>query len=349
MIATMLVGPGKPKLVQIQRPPSSPSNSAKSATPATPKSNTLEVSAFSPYDTPCDIPPQHENILQSQLPPLKVALPVSLSRSISTTLSVDSATSNTPPRTAPAPASASPYAVRKRVCQAAESPTVALQRPPDPFVVTPQRSRSRRSSGALQKRWAIRQSPAFFIPPAPDTSPTLRIATVRQDRKLDRILDGISQAIDGFPERMLSLDGFPVSELRNSEVENQRQTEALQRIFPLGSERLLGSLIAWIMVDLFLNRLKPQPTVALCRSLSSISMTSIPNKAREILGIGLPNINSTKTASDALRRRIDLLAMSIRVIGQRLVVTLRGNWDEDIWRSLKVLVEVIDGCHRSGW
>jgi hypothetical protein len=147
---------------------------------------------------------------------------------------------------------------------------------------------------------------------------------------------------------MLSSNAFPVSSVKRSDVGNGRHIEALQRIFPLGSKRVLDSLTAWIMIDLFLSRLKQQPTSELCRSLSTISITSIPNKAREMLGIGLPDANSTKHASDALRRRIDLLAMSVGVIGQRLVASLRGSWDEDIWRSLKVLVEVIDGGERAG-
>lgn len=65
MLATVLVGPGKPKLVQIQRPSSgtrrsslSRASQAGAATeennsPLTPLQAKKEVSAFSPYDTPC--------------------------------------------------------------------------------------------------------------------------------------------------------------------------------------------------------------------------------------------------------------------------------------------------------
>ncbi|KAK5046648.1 hypothetical protein LTR84_007409 [Exophiala bonariae] len=75
MIATVLVGPGKPKLVQIQRPPSSQASQEAEISqvvyedmnngelvleqtmpsdirPSTPIQRPLEISAFSPYDTP---------------------------------------------------------------------------------------------------------------------------------------------------------------------------------------------------------------------------------------------------------------------------------------------------------
>ncbi len=75
---------------------------------------------------------------------------------------------------------------------------------------------------------------------------------------------------------------------------------------------------------------------------SNEGLYRIPDKVREVLGVGLPDAASIRLNEYALRKRAMAGQASIGVIGQRLVEALRGSWDEDIWRSLKVLVEVIE-------
>lgn len=75
---------------------------------------------------------------------------------------------------------------------------------------------------------------------------------------------------------------------------------------------------------------------------SNESLHRIPDKAREMLGIGLPDTTSIQLNEYILSKRASAMQASISVIGQRLIEALRDSWDDDIWRSLKVLVEVIE-------
>lgn len=71
----------------------------------------------------------------------------------------------------------------------------------------------------------------------------------------------------------------------------------------------------------------------------------IPIKARSLLGISestLLNERLLKAHEAALIRRMRVLRPSINAVGQRLLVALRGAWDEDVWRCLRVMVEVIE-------
>lgn len=71
----------------------------------------------------------------------------------------------------------------------------------------------------------------------------------------------------------------------------------------------------------------------------------IPTKARSLLGISEStalNESLLRAHEAALIRRMRVVRPSINVVGQRLVVALRGAWDEDVWRCLRVMVEVIE-------
>ncbi|ETN38101.1 uncharacterized protein HMPREF1541_07725 [Cyphellophora europaea CBS 101466] len=74
-------------------------------------------------------------------------------------------------------------------------------------------------------------------------------------------------------------------------------------------------------------------------------MRQIPNKARSLLGISdtaVLNEGLLKAHEAGLIRRLRVIRPSIGVIGQKLLVALRGSWDEDLWKCLKVMVEVIE-------
>lgn len=76
----------------------------------------------------------------------------------------------------------------------------------------------------------------------------------------------------------------------------------------------------------------------------------IPTKARSLLGIGLESTigrledeRAMKMQEAMLIRRLRVVRPSVNVVGRKLVVALRGGWDEDVWRCLRVMVEVVEG------
>ncbi|ETI27560.1 hypothetical protein G647_00009 [Cladophialophora carrionii CBS 160.54] len=333
MIATVLVGPGKPKLVHIHRPPSNSGTKPSVESlhiPSTPKQIPVEVSAFSPYDTPSELPLHVPSTISgamyhatrhptSSFLPQPLALP-SRSRS--------SRSDNV-------------FSTWQRFHDLA-----------DPCETSPRRTRSDRSFRATEKRWAIRGTADIDMHALREPSPTTRSATWSRCRKLERTLNAVTRAIDQFPHDMLQLDSPAVLALRNPQISDQTYIEVLQRIFPAAAAVLMSALTAWIIVDLYFSRLKAQP-VPMQRYLAQAaasreSLHRIPNKAREMLGIGLPDAASIHLNEYALRRRALAIQVSVGVVGQTLVEALRGSWDEDIWRSLRVLVEVIE-CSPQPW
>ncbi|KAJ9608037.1 hypothetical protein H2200_007025 [Cladophialophora chaetospira] len=325
MTATMLVGPGKPKLVHIQRPPSRTRTEQpceRHPPPSTPKQAPEEVSAFSPYETPYDEPPRIDSVFTDGM-----------------------RAANEINSCAP-----SPLALPKR-SRSSRSDSIfsAWQRfysLADPFEGSPRRSRSDRSFRVTEKRWAMRASPDIDVQAFREASPTTRSATWSRCRKLERVLHTVSRAIDDFPDDMLRLDSPAIVELRNPQISAQMYIETLQQIFPDAPSPLLSAMTAWIIVDLYFSRFKAQP-LSVERyteqaAASNDSLYRIPDKAREMLGIGIPDVASMRLNEYALRRVATTVQVSIGGIGQRLVEVLRGSWDEDIWRSLRVLVDVIE-------
>ncbi|KIW74035.1 hypothetical protein PV04_02103 [Phialophora macrospora] len=327
MIATVLVGPGKPKLVHIQRAPSDSRTDPAVEhlpTPSTPKQVPVEVSAFSPYDTPYEPPPRIDSIIAG----------------VTATVTRNPTNSLLP----------QPLALpRRRSSSRSDNIFKTWQRIhhlSDPFEISPRRTRSSRSVRAIEKRWAIRGSSDIDAHSLREPSPSTRSATWSRCRKLERMLDAVTRAIDCFPNDMLQLDSPTVLELRNPQIADQTYIEVFQRIFPAAASVVISALTAWIFVDLYFSRLKDQP-VPMERywaqaAASNENLHRIPDKAREMLGIGLPDAASIQLNEYALRRRALAIHASVGVIGQRLVEALRGSWDEDIWRSLRVLVEVIE-------
>lgn len=446
MIATVLVGPGKPKLVQIQRPPSSQASQeaeiAQSACeydnsgnlvhdhaipmdsrPWTPIQRPTEVSAFSPYDTPGpeDTSVQH----------------ISVDSCISTTAYAGSRVQeyyeNACPSSEsllPAPLSLPSRTRTSRSDSSVFSSTLKrLQDLTDPFGTSStlssdvsMRRRLRRSKRSHDSRhmsntphhsqsWPIDNFPqptkqSHQKKSTVQVSPTLRPATLTRLRKLhslNRVLSAVTQAIDHFPSNLLHLSSPAVLELRPSNVSELTYIDALKRIFPSASSTLLGSLTAWILIDLFFEKVKNEskgggaqlrpscvsgsgslfikekdpnhqthyrrdssycfiristnsssssycPGQQQCRNhhehyeqSPQTHQRTIPSKAQEMLGIGTPDVTSIRLSELALRKRAESVGISVTVVGQRLVEAIRGSagWDEDIWRALRVLVDII--------
>jgi len=181
-------------------------------------------------------------------------------------------------------------------------------------------------------------------------SPTAKVATWSRCRKMERAINAVSKAIDNFPDGMLRLDSASVLELRSPQVAEQTYVEAIQKIFPTAPTLLISALIAWILVDIYFSQLQDQPVPMELSwthaAASNESLYRIPDKAREMLGIGLPDATSIQLNEYALRKRAAAIHASIGAIGHRLIEALRGSWDDDIWRSLRVLVEVIEASPR---
>lgn len=79
---------------------------------------------------------------------------------------------------------------------------------------------------------------------------------------------------------------------------------------------------------------------------SNSALKRIPTKARSLLGISHASLldeGMLRTREAALIRRMRVVRPSANIVGQRLVIALRGEWDEDVWRCLRVMVEVIEG------
>ncbi|KAH0830998.1 hypothetical protein FOPE_02027 [Fonsecaea pedrosoi] len=332
MIATVLVGPGKPRLIHIQRPPSSQSRSElpgdSTGAPSTPKQAHVEISAFSPYDTPCDVTQFKSHVSNSVCPPVSGA---------------------SPPLTEPFPQlMALTLRSRTRVTEPRGTDDIdtGIKISTDPFRRSPRRMQSDRLSPTLEKRWAIGNTLEMDAQSISRLSPSVKSAKWSRCRKLERALNAVTVAIDEFPDGMLCLESSVVMELRNPQISNTVYLEALGRIFPSASLLLISAITAWVIVDLHFSRLKGQ-VVPMERywaqaAASNESLHRIPDKAREMLGIGLPDESSIKLNEYALRKRAIAMQAGIGIIGQRLIEGLRGSWDEDIWRSLKVLVEVIE-------
>lgn len=188
-----------------------------------------------------------------------------------------------------------------------------------------------------------------------EVSPTNKIAAWTRYRKLERTLNAAARAIDDFPDNQLRMDSPVILELRNTQVADHTYVEVLKRIFPSAQPHVISSLMAWIIVDVYLCRMEGQqdvPTMDQCLAAQAAATSlndrtglhqiQISDKAREMLGIGIPDATSIRMNVNALRKRATAVRASIGVIGQKLVQALRGSWDEDIWRSLRVLVEIIE-------
>ncbi|EXJ73164.1 uncharacterized protein A1O5_04314 [Cladophialophora psammophila CBS 110553] len=331
MIATVLVGPGKPKLIQIQRPPSSRSRGKSPAEgaliPSTPKQTLVEVSAFSPYDTPCDV--SHDSHISD---------------------GAYDRTQNPSPSSTRAVPQLVAFATRGRTSRSGTSVSNGtgphICKLTDPFTTSPRRTRSDRSFRTLEMRWAIADTLEVDTRSVAQLSPTTKSAKWSRCRRLERALNAVTMAIDEFPDGMLCLDSPAVMELRNPQITDATYIEAFRRIFPSAPSLLISAITAWVIVDLYFSRLKDQ-LVPMERcwaqaAASNESLHRIPEKAREMLGIGPPDETTIMLNEYALRKRGMAMQASIGVIGRRLVNALRGSWDEDIWRSLKVLVEVIE-------
>lgn len=203
--------------------------------------------------------------------------------------------------------------------------------------------------------------------PTPVPSPTLQSSADMRLRRLQRTLNAVTKSIDSFPEYTLHLDSPSILAIRASNISAATYLAALQRIFPAASSFQLSAIAAWIIVDVYFSRALASKTelelqsqssqapshqhlVALA-SKSNESLARIPTKARDLLGISSPQLNLGMLACNErqLLKRVHMVMPSVYVVNQKLMESIRGQtgtgggFDEDVWRSLRVLIEVIEG------
>ena len=326
MLATVLVGPGKPKLIQIQRPPSSQASQEAEVTqsniqppkemhpedldpltpvidrPSTPVQLPIEVSAFSPYNTPgpAEETVQHDSIdsclstsafAGSRTEEDHIGVLLSSESLVPAPLSLQSRTKSV---RSDSSAFSSTLERLQDLADPFGTPMTPLSPPPSPSIRKRiRRSRSHhyhRASSKLNSNssWPIDNFPqlnhgeglssksqyvhsdqeidpkSLFRPRGhhnQQLSPTARPATLtrlRKLHKLNRILSAVTQAIDHFPSNisMLRLSSPALLELRSLHVSEQTYITALKRVFPTGNNTLLEILTAWILVDLWFEKIK---------------------------------------------------------------------------------------------
>ncbi|KIW16498.1 hypothetical protein PV08_06553 [Exophiala spinifera] len=368
MVATVLVGSGKPKIVQIQRPLSRRQGSTPTAeipqNPSTPVQATMEVSAFSPYDTPSEVAeiPQSENSLAAAADEMPRHSP-------SNQLSP-----------AAVPASLC-HLTRKPIPQRSSSGVRGVDEPQvspvlaDPFTVSKRWSTCSDSSSTFSVRAGLARdrSGGVGLVSLPSLSPTDEVAARSTCRKMNRVLKAVTLAISNYPDGMLQLGSPSVLAVRSPNVADQIYIGTLGKIFPTAPAILLSSLAAWILIDVYFTHFEvvasetsghgygcPGGAVHLhSHSHSHLpgNLDRIPTKARAMLGLDYNRSNSEVQSASSSSSCLTVPAESMRnmaravhdgmcIVSQRLIESLRGCWDEDIWRSLKVLVEVIESGHR---
>ena len=331
MQVTHLKCAGKPKVVTISRPLSlytSPTLAQKEASnpfdrPTTPERSCPEISAFSP-DTPMNN--ARKSLRRSWT--LQNLFPA-------------------------------PLTPRKRVKRQTSSSTVP-ERSSSEHTSTllhvldssPVESRLTRATQTTVSSYASTRN-LCTPPPIPPSAVDL----VAWDRcqRLESLLERVSQAIETFPDKMLRLDSTSIINIRNQESLDEMHIEALRRIFPHTSPLLLSALAALLIVDLHLsNELHPAPSVLglklneACnsssrhRSMSDECLLDIPMKARATLGIHLPNVAEVRMQERALRKRAETVSICVAVQGQKMMEVLCGRFDDTLWKTLKVLVDLIE-------
>lgn len=323
MRATRLEGAGKPKVVNILRPVSLSTTSTSILNdlrspyrPTTPLRPCQEISVFSP-DTP-----------------------IKYSRGASTYST-----------TSLRPAPLSPHQFRRRYFATAQrSSSGHSQSIRNSLGLSPTESQD---TFATNFSNSTVTSPMRTPPPV--ISPTSEAAPCLRCRKIEGVIEVVSQAMDAFPDNMLRLDSPSILALRSPHSLDEIHIAALQHIFPQTTSLLLSALAALLIVDSYFSDLgeicssfdnlpdrRAKRKFGKLAARSNECLHDIPIKARATLGIHLPSVTDLQDHEWTLKRRADMVAGCVGVQGQRVLEAICGRFDEVTWRALKVLVETLE-------
>ena len=146
--------------------------------------------------------------------------------------------------------------------------------------------------------------------------------------------EAIAGAIEHWATETLLLRSPLLIDLGHRNESDEKHITCLRKIFPGTSELLLSSLAAWLILDLYISKIK---TIRAASTSKALAPTH--NKVRAALG---DCATSPAYQESRFDREVEAVHGNVDVIGQKLLITIRGNFDADLWTSLRVLVEVVE-------
>lgn len=357
MLARVIVGPGKPKLVQIQRPPSSTTSNRSKHTmdriqasldaPSTPDCETQEVSLFSPYSTPCESNPATDSVTG----------PTRASRLLK----------NAPSTPAQNILEMSPgsLSTQSRHCSVRTTSTVFdaremnTQSMDDPFW-SPQDCDT-----GIQQRDRPHIPRSVTDPLMVQEASNLKLGSLyshissAEYCKIENITNSVTDAIESFPKRMLSLDSPVICEIRSRRPAGEHKIlDPVAKIFPSAPQKLISALAGWLIAEQYFRKAvhsfdlesRPEPDRPQLRAsksaifswsafphvptqkgshrqafreniaaISNESLHRIPEKARDVLGI---KTDLRQRNEAALKAKVNGVHAGIGVIGLKLLGTM---------------------------
>ena len=312
--------------------------------PCTPIQESREVSAFSPYNTPGN---HSLRARDSGLSPTRRG-----GRPLRTSVRSDSLPSVLDSPT-PAPGSRQPQANQSVAFPTRKSSV-------EHFNISRTASRwslatSTRRSSTFSSDTSLSLAHLHTAPPVNEVKSPECTAQYRA-RTLEENLDAISTAIDAFPSGLLRLDSPVIINIRTPHSLDESHIAALQRVLPETAIPLLSSLSALLIADSYLSKitndantntsLKPSCPGLVdrrCRTLGDMSQLSdTPPKAKALLGIRLPDLTPMQVQQRTLVRNAYFIRIGVGVMGRKMMETICGRCDEFLWRTLRVLVEVVE-------
>lgn len=283
MLATVLVGPGKPKLVQIPRPPSSTallsqlsgsekiSTSRTSGDPTTPTHETSQASRFSPWDTPRDSTPFSD---MSTV----VSAPITVTRRPLPRSSICTDFSSSDQNSTPISSKTGRVSVDTKSDFDQSQSGRQLD---DPFS-SPRSHRSAYTNcGSSMIVSPVQTSPAIS---RTRTHEMVGLENMRKQR-LKNAITASARILDVLSYHNLHLLTPELAIFREvlPEHNDEKLLTNLQRVFPNSSSIVLSTLAAWLIVDQYLTQLLGQ-------KLQRLSSARAHDRFREYArGANIPN------------------------------------------------------------
>lgn len=276
----MLVGPGKPKLVQIQRPTSSsnsrkdffsPSQHSDFSRPSTPICDQPEVSLFSPYDTPVTGTPFSD--LSTVISPITPTPQNHPKLSLQTDLSMFQTQPVTPRRRTSPLSDGTMFSTDER----------RMKSLADPF----RSPLSHRSSYISCGSSYIEESPPELTRSSnldkrgvPDYSIVNQVALQEKyHHSIFRAISSTAKALDAVATNTFNLAHPELSSFRNHDLRSSVDDvllSKLQKVFSRASNPSLSTLAAWLIVEQHFTHLFAAAPPEFLNSASSSSYTLLP-------------------------------------------------------------------------
>lgn len=278
----MLVGPGKPKLVQIQRPTSSsnsrkeifsPSQHSNVSQPSTPVCNQPEVSLFSPYDTPVTGTPFSDvSTVTSPITPTPQNHP---NLSLQTNLSMFQKQPVTPRRRISPQSDVTMFSTDQR----------RMKSLADPF----RSPLSHRSSYISCGSSYIDESPPELTRSSTLDNRSLCDYSIMNQvalqekylHSMNKAISSTAKALDAIAIHNFGLTHPELSSFRSDSLRSSIDNillSSLQKVFPQASSSSLSTLAAWLLVDQHFTQLFATAPPDFLHGASGSSYTLSPDE-----------------------------------------------------------------------